>query len=273
MAGCRIGSERAGWFGAGLAVALFLTAPTAASGQDLTDLKGSAADIERQVETAPDGLVRFEFKTRPGVYGDGHTLNINSAGDPDWNCACTKGPGRFEARLAGGEISRVETFVGGEWDESNRQVTNLGRVSASGAADYMVHLARFLSGESAEEALTGAVVADSAVIWPELVTLARDRSRPGDVRSAAVFWLSQVAGEVASEELERFVTDDDEDSDIKSAAVFALSQLDEERGVPILLRLAREQRDPEVVQQVYFWLGQSEDPRAIALFEEILTAN
>ena len=266
-----IGSERAGWCGAGLAVALILTAPAAASGQDLT---GAAADIERQVETAPNGLVRFEFKTRPGVYGDGHTLNINSDGDPDWNCACTNGPGRFEARLSGGEISRVETFVGGEWDEPNRQVADLGRVSASGAADYMVHLARFLIGESAEEALTGAAVADSAVIWPELVTLARDRSRPEDVRTTAIFWLSQVAGEAASAELERFVTDDDEDSEIKSVAVFALSQLeDEDRGVEILLRLAREQKDPEVVQQVYFWLGQSEDPRAIALFEEVLTAN
>jgi len=255
----------------GLAVALLVAAPAAASGQGLT---ASADALAGRVEGAPDGLVRFEFKTRSGVWGNGKTVNMTSDADPDLRCDCTQGPGRFQARVEDGRISRLWTSVGGSWDDSNRTVTDLGRVSASAAADYMVHLAGSLDGESAEEALTGAVVADSAVIWPQLVSLARNRSRPEDVRSAAIFWLSQVAGEAAAEELERFVTDDAEDSDIKSAAVFALSQLeDEDRGVEILLRLAREQRDPEVVQQVYFWLGQSEDPRAIALFEEILTAN
>jgi len=265
------GSDRVVWLGAGLAGALLFAAPAAASGQDLG---GTAAEIQQRVEEAPDGLLRFEFRTRPGVWGNGTTLNISAPGDePARRCDCTEGPGRFEARIEDGRITRVSTTVGGDPFESNWAVTDLGRVSAAAAADYLVRLAGRLPEDAAEEALKGAVVADSAVIWPELVSLARNRSRPEAVRSTAIFLLSQVAGEAASEELERFVTDDSEDADIKSAAVFALSQLDEDRGVDILLRLAREQKDPEVVQQVYFWLGQSEDPRAIALFEEILTSN
>ena len=37
------------------------------------------------------------------------------------------------------------------------------------------------------------------------------------------------------------------------------------------IRIARTHRDPEVRKQAVFWLGQSNDPRAIALFEELLT--
>ena len=34
--------------------------------------------------------------------------------------------------------------------------------------------------------------------------------------------------------------------------------------------LARTHRDPEVRKQAMFWLGQSNDPRALAFFEEVL---
>jgi HEAT repeat protein len=67
------------------------------------------------------------------------------------------------------------------------------------------------------------------------------------------------------------MNDDDEDREVRESAVFALSQLPREEGVPILIRAARTNRDPKVRRQALFWLGQSEDPRALALFEEILT--
>jgi HEAT repeat protein len=52
--------------------------------------------------------------------------------------------------------------------------------------------------------------------------------------------------------------------------VFALSQRSGNEGVPALLRIARTNPDPELRKTALFWLGQSEDPRALALFEEIL---
>jgi len=38
-----------------------------------------------------------------------------------------------------------------------------------------------------------------------------------------------------------------------------------------LIRIARTHRNPELRRKAIFWLGQSEDPRALALFEELLT--
>ena len=58
---------------------------------------------------------------------------------------------------------------------------------------------------------------------------------------------------------------------VKESAVFALSQLRRDEGVPALIRIARTHASPSVRKKALFWLGQSDDPRAMALFEEILT--
>jgi HEAT repeat protein len=50
-----------------------------------------------------------------------------------------------------------------------------------------------------------------------------------------------------------------------------MSQLPHEDGVPALIRVARGNKSPAVRKSALFWLGQTNDPRAIALFEEILT--
>ena len=65
--------------------------------------------------------------------------------------------------------------------------------------------------------------------------------------------------------------DDDPEIEVKKQAVFALSQLPADEGVPHLIRVARdEQATVEVRKQAMFWLGQSDDPRALAFFEEVL---
>jgi len=90
------------------------------------------------------------------------------------------------------------------------------------------------------------------------------------VRKQALFWLSQTASRRVAPALEAAV-DDDPDVAVKKQAVFALSQMDAEEGVPHLIRVARTNKHREVRQQALFWLGQSEDPRALAFFEEILS--
>ena len=37
------------------------------------------------------------------------------------------------------------------------------------------------------------------------------------------------------------------------------------------LVIAKQNSDPELRRKAIFWLGQSEDPRALSLFEELLT--
>jgi hypothetical protein len=41
--------------------------------------------------------------------------------------------------------------------------------------------------------------------------------------------------------------------------------------VPALIAIARTNKDPEIRKKALFWLSQSRDPRALDLFEELLT--
>jgi hypothetical protein len=90
------------------------------------------------------------------------------------------------------------------------------------------------------------------------------------VRGQALFWLAQKAGQKAVGTITGAI-ENDPDTEVKKQAVFALSQLPEDEGVPKLIEVARMNRNPEVRKQAMFWLGQSEDPRALAFFEKILT--
>ena len=85
-----------------------------------------------------------------------------------------------------------------------------------------------------------------------------------------MFWLGQAAGDAATRGLTDLVDDTSVAVEVKESAVFALSQRPRDEGVPALIRIARTHRNPELRRKAIFWLGQSEDPRALALFEELL---
>jgi HEAT repeat protein len=87
------------------------------------------------------------------------------------------------------------------------------------------------------------------------------------VRSQALFWLGQKAGREAEAAIDDALRHDP-NVEVKKKAVFALSQLPGREGVPLLIRASKDH--PEVRKEAIFWLGQSQDPRALAYFEEIL---
>jgi HEAT repeat protein len=70
--------------------------------------------------------------------------------------------------------------------------------------------------------------------------------------------------------LDSIVGDTRGDREVRRQAVFALSQRSNDQGVPSLIRIARTNPDPELRRTALFWLGQSDDPRVLKLFEEIL---
>jgi hypothetical protein len=228
-----------------------------------------AQSLARRVEAAGDGTVRLSFASRPGVCGTGTSITIDDDGDGDWESDCERGPVRVSLRISGRRITGAETRVGGRWREGRADVTDLGLVPAREAAALMLELAP-RAGEDGGELITAATLADSAVVWPGLLRLARDGALPMETRRQAVFWLSQASGDAATRGLDSIVVDDRGDLEVREHAVFALSQRPAEEGVPALIRVARTSPHPELRRKALFWLGQSEDPRALALFEELL---
>jgi len=250
---------RATWC-TGLLVALL---PASLAGQSLAE----------RVRRAPQGTVRMSFAAREGVCGSGpNSITITDHDrDSEWEGSCERGPVRVSMRVRDGRIAEADTYVGGRWRTPGGTVTDLGVVPARDAAAALLALAVETSDDDGGELITAATLADSAVVWPELLRIARDTRVGEETRRQSVFWLGQATGEAATRGLDSIVeAEGDADLEIRKHAVFALSQRPAEEGVPALIRIARTNRHAELRKTALFWLGQSEDPRAISLFEELL---
>jgi hypothetical protein len=102
-----------------------------------------------------------------------------------------------------------------------------------------------------------------------LVGVAHNDRSP-HIRADALFWLAQRAGEKVAESIINDTIANDPETEVKKKAVFALTQMPAGQGVPLLIQIARTNRNPEVRKQAMFWLGQSKDERALAFIEQVL---
>lgn len=227
-----------------------------------------AQSLADRISGVGSGRVRFSFDAREGVCGNGRNISTRSE-TSDWEPWCEPGPVRVSLTLSERRVVDLDTYVGGRWRASQQTATDLGTVTSAEAVAYLLTIARTGTGQVAEHAVLPIALAD-AETWPDLLKLAKDHSRPRGVRTSAVFWLSQAAGDAAVEGLTGIV-ESDEDVLVKKSAIFALSQVKDGDGVGSLIQIARSNQDPRLRKQAIFWLGQSEDPRALALFEELLT--
>jgi HEAT repeats len=243
----------------------------------------TAQTLAARVAAAPDGEVRVSFTSRPDVMGNGRNVIQWHCGsgncrqqidgnrsDVDWRSPCDTGPVRLMLRVRNGEVVRLRVAVGGTWI-ARSGVVDLGRVGAPQAARFLLDLARRADGGVGNDAVFAATLADSASVWSDLLRLARDADVPNRTRRAAVFWVSQAAEEAATRGLDSLVGESSVDREVREQAVFALSQRPRDEGVPALIRIAQSHTDPDIRRKAIFWLGQSNDPRALALFEDLLT--
>ena len=256
-----------------LASAALVAAAPRARGQSLA----------QRIASAPEGRVQFHFTARPGVCGDGRSFialgqslfmgsSMMNLGDSEWRAACVPGPVRVVLTRHGHDIERLRTYVG-DLPPRTPEVADLGGVSTQEATAYLLSLAEHLDGSVSEHAILPAVLADSVVVWPRLLTIARDSmTRPHSTRQTAAFWLGRFAAAAITG---RTITtlddrDDDDDTGVRAAAVFGLSQLEHHAGIPPLIQVAETNRSPRIRDRAIFWLSQSDDARALAFFERTL---
>lgn len=228
-------------------------------------------DLAAKIAASRGEKVTFTFEGRPGVCGNGDNFSIRS-GDrrqdhDDWNCV--EGPVRVtltrSASSERGKWSRLKTTVASRVPAG---AEDLGQVPAAEASDWLLDIAESGDPRIGNEAIMPGIVGRDVVAWPRLAVMAKRRQLPDDIRKQAIFWLGQEAAEQAVGTLEDVV--DDPEREMRKAALFALSQQGTDRSIEVLVRTARTHPDKETRRNAFFWLGQTEDPRGIALFEEVL---
>ena len=244
--------------------------------------RAAGQSLATRVAAVGRGSVEVRFAARPGVCGDGrssfwigrsmHVGNGNFGDGGNDFSTCQPGPVRARMRVEEGRITDVRVSVGPA-GRGGAPDTDLGVVPASEGAELMLRIAETTDGRAAEQAITGAVLADSVSVWRRLLGIARDSiNRSRSTRQHARFWVGRFAASKSAGNGEDIAaaSDQGDRDDPRNSAIFALSQLKNHEGVPPLLQVARSHRDPDLRRQALFWLGESGDPRGVALFEEIL---
>ncbi|HEX5864772.1 MAG TPA: hypothetical protein VF014_11075, partial [Casimicrobiaceae bacterium] len=244
--------------------------------------------LAQRVSRAPDGIAHVQFPSRNGTCGDGKDLvgyrkalfaeNFQSIGD--WDAPnCRAGPMRVALSVAGGRVTRVATYVGGDWPRTSERVTDLGAVSPGEAAAYFFALVPVIErSEKHNRLLLPAVLADDPGAVPRLIALANDEARLQDTRRQAIQWMGLLGDAKVVPVLVAFARgggagptgeDIDEDTDapgkkgLGTSAMAALSTLENGAGVPALIDLARDSSSG-IRASAVFWLGQTGDTRARA---------
>ena len=101
-----------------------------------------------------------------------------------------------------------------------------------------------------------------------MLRIARDGSRPREVRQSALLWLgTAVTDTLGLSDVDERASDDDE---MRTQAVFVLSQRPKSESVPELIEIVRTAKNRAVRKAAIFWLGQSGDPRAADVYAELL---
>lgn len=244
----------------------------------------TAQSIASKIARVANGRVRMTFAAKPGICGGGNSIthsngrgrttwgdNWNDSPDVEWETDCGHGLARVVLDRRGGELADLRFYVGGHWRPAAADVVDLGTVPAREAAEYLLSIAQTDRGSAGKKAIFPATIADSAEVWPTLIKIARNPDLPRESRTQSVFWLGQAAGDAATANLNSLVVDNSVDREVREQAVFALSQRPRDEGVPALIAVAKANKDPEIRKKALFWLGQSGDPRALDLFEQLLT--
>lgn len=194
------------------------------------------------------------------------------------------GNGRHGERLEQGALTAIamhgdssadkalNSFVESSQPESLRKQTVFWLGEARGASGFQT-LKRLAKTDTNNEVRSQITFALSISREPnavdEMIRMAKE-DESTHVRGQALFWLAQKAGKKASSTITDAI-ENDPDTDVKRKAVFALSQMPKDEGVPKLIQVAQNNKNREVRKQAMFWLGQSNDPRALAFFEQILS--
>ena len=100
-----------------------------------------------------------------------------------------------------------------------------------------------------------------------LLGLARDPAQGIEMRKQALFWAGQ--GGVSIAELTGLYASV-ADQAMREQLVFVYSQRDEPAAVEKLIDIARRDPNPELRKRALFWLGQSEDSRAVQALQDII---
>lgn len=202
----------------------------------------AAQSLPGRIAALHDGTASFSYASRPDVCGDGHSIilrRLDPSGDiiyftdngntitGTWTGhlpVCQTGPVWLRITMLDHRVSLMWPTVGGTG--APHANVNLGVVSPTEAASWLLSVARSSSEETASRALLSAALADSVRISTRILALARDRSLNLANREQALKWATRIAPREANDTIDegvRLIAADEGDvPDVRERAIRVL---------------------------------------------------
>jgi hypothetical protein len=231
----------------------------------------SAQSLANRVASASDRSVQFTYKARPGVCGDGRTYistgpgNFYGFNSGDRADQCQAGPVRVVVDLADRNVVALRTFVGIPSTGVDASVSNLGNVTPTDAADFLLGVAGRADGRVGRDAIFAALLGDSVDVSSRLLAIGRDGNRPLETRRAALAGLARTDSrqlDAIGSSLVQIATNESDVQGAREEALRVLSRLDHGAGIQPLIRLANSNATSWIGRESMRVLAASGDPRA-----------
>jgi len=161
----------------------------------------------------------------------------------------------------------VQTYVGPP-DSTMRGITDLGRVRAQDAADYLLSLAAKVDGRAGRDALFPAMLADSANTAAALVVIAKNTGLPRETRRSALSYMGrstdglQTIPASVTEPILAIARDETDNQSVRQQALSVLGRLDHGAGIQPLIQLSQQNQSVWLAKESMSTLARSGDPRA-----------
>ena len=233
----------------------------------------AAQTLASRVDNAPDGRVQFTYAAKAGVCGNGRTYIQSGPNNYNGNFydgmrldPCIPGPVRVVIDRADRQPLSIQTYVGP--DTIAAGTTNLGRVRAQDAADYLLSLAVKVDGRAGRDAIFPAVLADSASTSAGLLSIAKNQTLPRQTRSQALAYMGRSTDGMTAipatvtEPILVIARDETDNQQVRQQALSVLARLDHGAGIPPLIELSKQTQSNWLARESMTTLSRSGDPRA-----------
>ena len=242
----------------------------------------AAQTLADRVAGAADARVQFIYAARADVCGNGRSF-IQVSGNQwygSWNDGdrrepCVAGPVRVVLDRAGREVVSIAAFAG-PIPEPTAGVSDLGRVRARDAAEYLLGFAERAEGRVSRDAVLPAVLADSVDVTPRLLAIASNQNAARETRRTAISWLGRpldarerAVKDVAAA-LVLIAKDDDDNQSVRQQALRTLARLEHGAGTSALTELARDAQRTWMAREALSALTASGDPRARQYLRDVV---